>query len=151
MIRSPEPGSYDRVTDLVWIGSRISSFEDYRDLRARGIRAHVDMKQEGADTWGFEAFLWLPTPDHESPRPAQLRMGLAFLRECEAARMPVVVTCMAGFGRSSTLVLAHLIAGRFREEGLDVALQYLSARRSMASPTPAQVEAACLAAAAPLG
>ena len=151
MIRSPEQVSYDRVTELVWLGSRICSVEDYVRLRAQGIRACVDMKAEGADPWGFEAFLWLPTPEHESPRPAQLRMGLAFLRECEAAGMPVVVTCMAGFGRSSTLVLAHLIAGRFREEGLDVALQYLSARRSMASPTPAQVEAACLAAAAPLG
>ena len=151
MIRSPEPINYDRVTDLVWIGSRISSFEEYNRLRTKGIRACIDMKAEGADPWGFEAFLWLPTPEHESPRPAQLRMGLAFLRDCEAAGMPVVVTCMAGFGRSSTLVLAHLIAGRFREEGVDVALQYLHARRSRASPTPAQVEAACLAAAPALG
>jgi len=149
LIRSPEQVSYDRVTELVWLGSRICSVEDYVRLRAQGIRACVDMKAEGADPWGFEAFLWLPTPDHESPRPTQLRMGLAFLRECEAAGMPVLVTCMAGFGRSSTLVLAHLIAGRFREEGPDVALQYLNARRAMASPTPEQVEAACLAAWAP--
>ena len=76
-------------------------------------------------------------------------MGLAFLRECEAAEMPVLVTCMAGFGRSSTLVLAHLLAGRFREEGPEVALQYLNARRAMVSPNPEQIEAACLAACAP--
>ena len=150
MIRSPEQISYDRVTELVWLGSRICSVEDYVRLRAQGIRACVDMKAEGADPWGFEAFLWLPTPDQGSPRPAQLRMGLAFLRECEAAGMPVMVTCMAGFGRSSTLVLAHLLAGRFREEGLEVALQYLSARRTMVSPTSEQIEAARLAAGAPL-
>ena len=70
--------------------------------RARGIRACVDMKQEGADPWGFEAFLWLPTPDLEPPPLAHLRIGLAFLRECEAIALPVFVTCMAGVGRSST-------------------------------------------------
>jgi hypothetical protein len=138
------------VTELVWLGSRICSVEDYVRLRAQGIRACVDMKAEGADPWGFEAFLWLPTPDHGPPQPTQLRMGLAFLRECEAADMPVLVTCMAGFGRSSTLVLAHLLSGRFREEGLDVALQFLNARRAMVSPTPAQIEAARRAAGVPV-
>ena len=67
MIRSPEQTSYDRVTDLVWIGSRIASVEDYVRLRARGIRACVDMKEEGADPWGFEAFLGSPPPT-SSPR-----------------------------------------------------------------------------------
>ena len=150
MIRSPEKTSCDRVTELVWLGSRISSVGDYVRLRAKGIRACIDMKAEGADPWGFEAFLWLPTPDHGPPRPTQLRMGLAFLRECEAAGMPVLVTCMAGFGRSSTLVLAHLLADRFREAGPDVALQYLNARRAMVSPNPEQIEAARRAACAPL-
>jgi len=149
--RSPEPTSYDRVTDLVWLGSRINSVEQYVRLRAQGIRACVDMKQEGADPWGFEAFLWLPTADHEPPSPAHLRMGLAFLRECETSSMPVLVTCMGGVGRSSTLVLAHLLSGRFREEGPDVALQFLNARRSMVSPSPEQIEAARLAAVLPAG
>ena len=33
MILSPERTSFDRVTDLVWIGSRITSFDDYHRLR----------------------------------------------------------------------------------------------------------------------
>jgi hypothetical protein len=146
VILSPERTSYDRVTDLVWIGSRIASLDDYRRLRAEGIRACVDMKQEGADPWGFEAFLWLPTPDHEAPSHALLRIGLAFLRECEAAGMPVFVACLAGVGRSSTLVLAHLLAGRFEKEGLEAALEFLTARRPVVRPTPEQIEAARLAA-----
>jgi hypothetical protein len=146
VILSPERTSYDRVTDSVWMGSRISSFDDYRRLRAEGIRACVDMKQEGADPWGFEAFLWLPTPDHEPPTPAHLRIGLAFLRECEAVGMPVFVACLAGVGRSSTLVLAHLLAGRFRDAGLKEALEFLTARRPIARPNPGQIEAARLAA-----
>ena len=142
MILSPERTSFDRVTDLVWMGSRIATLDDFRRLRAEGIRACVDMKQEGADPWGFEAFLWLPTPDHEPPSQAHLRIGLAFLRECEAAGMPVFVACLAGVGRSSTLVLAHLLAGRFREEGLEAALDFLTARRPVVRPNPEQVEAA---------
>lgn len=146
MILSPERTSFDRVTDLVWIGSRIASLDDFRRLRKEGIRACVDMKQEGADPWGFEAFLWLPTPDHEPPSPAHLQIGLAFLRECERVGMPAFVACLAGVGRSSTLVLAHLLAGRFRDAGLETALEFLTARRPIVRPNPEQIEAARLAA-----
>jgi predicted protein tyrosine phosphatase len=146
VILSPERASFDRITDLVWIGSRIASLDDFHRLRAEGIRACVDMKQEGADPWGFEAFLWLPTPDHEAPSHAHLRIGLAFLRECEQAGMPVYVACLAGVGRSSTLVLAHLLAGRFETEGLEAALEFLTARRPVIRPNPEQIEAARLAA-----
>lgn len=146
MILSPERTSFDRVTEHVWLGSRITSLEDYRRLRAQGIRACVDMKQESADPWSFEAFLWLPTPDHGAPGHALLRLGLAFLRECEAAQMPVLVTCMAGVGRSSTLVLAHLLAGRFSGAPAESALRFLCDRRAVARPNPEQIEAARLAA-----
>ncbi len=115
MIRWPERASFDRVTELVWLGSRLARLDDYRRLRAEGVRACIDMKLEGADPWGFEAFLWLPTPDHEPPSQLHLRLGLAFLRECEQAAVPVFVACHAGVGRSSALVLAHLLAGRFRD------------------------------------
>jgi hypothetical protein len=146
VILSPEKASFDRVTDLVWLGSRIHSAEDFRRLRAQGVRACVDMKGEGADPWAFEAFLWLPTPDHEPPSQVHLRLGLAFLRECEEAKMPVYVACHAGVGRSSTLVLAHLLAGPFRAAPAEAALDYLMSRRTAARPNPDQVEAARLAA-----
>ena len=58
MIRFPERKvSFDRITDLVYLGSRIASLDDYHRLKAEGVRACVDMKQEGADPWTFEAFL----------------------------------------------------------------------------------------------
>jgi len=134
--------SFDRVTELVWVGSRVASRDDYRRLCAQGIRACVDMKQEGADPWAFEAFLWLPTPDHEPPTEIHLRLGVAFLRECEAEGLPVFVTCQAGVGRSPTLVLAHLLSGRFREAGVQTALEFLRARRPLVRPSPGQIEAA---------
>jgi predicted protein tyrosine phosphatase len=142
VILSPERVSFDRVTDLIWLGSRVSSLDDYHRLRAQGVRACVDMKLEGADPWSFEAFLWLPTPDHEAPSRPHLHLGMAFLRQCERARMPVFVACMAGVGRSCALVLAHLLAGRFRGASTDQALEFLCARRSCANPNARQIEAA---------
>src|SRR5512140_892104 len=142
MIPSPERVTFDRVTDLIYLGSRIASLDDYHRLRAQGVRACVDMKEEGADPWTFEAFLWLPTIDHDPPSQAHLRMGIAFLRQCEWARMPVFVHCMAGVGRSSTLVLAHLLAGELKGKGPEAALTYLCARRACADPNPEQIAAA---------
>ena len=142
MILSPERVSFDRITDIVYLGSRIASIDDYHRLRAQGVRACVDMKQEGADPWTFEAFLWLPTVDHDAPSAAHLQMGISFLRQCERARLPVFVHCMAGVGRSSALVLAYLLAGPYRETGTRAALDFLLSRRPVVNPNPAQVSAA---------
>jgi protein-tyrosine phosphatase len=53
---------------------------------------------------------------------------------------------MAGVGRSSTLVLAHLLAGEYREKGPDAALDFLCERRACVDPNPRQVAAAVEAA-----
>lgn len=137
---------YDRVTEAVYLGPRIETRATYDQLRRDGVRACVDLKQEGADPWGFEAFLWLPTPDHEAPSHLHLRVGLAFLGRCEKAGIAVFVGCQEGVGRSSTLVLAHLLASRFRSAEPRAALDYLVARRSAARPNPEQIEAARMAA-----
>jgi predicted protein tyrosine phosphatase len=148
MIRSPERVTFDRITDLIYLGSRIASLDDYHRLRAHGVRACVDMKHEGADPWAFDAFLWLPTIDHEAPSQTHLRMGIAFLRQCESGKVPVFVHCMAGVGRSSTLVLAYLLAGEYREKGVDAALDFLCEKRACVNPTDAQIAAAVEAASA---
>jgi predicted protein tyrosine phosphatase len=146
MIRSLDRVTFDRITDLIYLGSRISGMDDYHRLRAHGVRACVDMKQEGADPWAFDAFLWLPTVDHDPPSQPHLRMGIAFLRQCEQARIPVYVHCMAGVGRSSALVLAYMLAGEFKERGPQAALDFLCARRACVNPNARQIAAAVEAA-----
>jgi len=134
--------SFDRITDHIYLASKIASLDDYHRIRAQGVRACVDMKQEGADHWPFEAFLWLPTADHEPPSRLHLHLGIGFLRQCEGDQVPAVVHCLAGVGRSATLVLAHLLAGDCREQGTRTALDLLRARRPVANPSPEQIEAA---------
>ncbi len=146
MIRLLDRVSFDRVTDLVWIGSRISTLDDYHRLRAQGVRACVDMKHEGADPWTFEHFLWLPTIDHDAPSLTHLHMGIAFLRQCDYGGVPVFVHCMAGVGRSSTLVLAWLLAGEYKDRGAEAALEFLCSRRAVVNPNARQVAAALEAA-----
>jgi protein-tyrosine phosphatase len=147
VILSPDRISFDRITDFVWQGSRISTDDDYHRIRAQGVRACVDLKAEELPRIReFDAFLWLPTPDHEPPSQLHLRMGIGFLRQCEQARLPVFVTCLAGVGRSATLVLAHLLAGRFRTVAPRDALDFLTAKRPVVRLTPAQMEAALEAA-----
>jgi predicted protein tyrosine phosphatase len=141
MTRSPEPRSFDRITEHVYLGSRIASLEEYHRLRAHGVRACVDMKAEGADPWTFDAFLWLPTVDHEPPEAVHLAMGIGFLRQCERAALPVLVHCLAGVGRSATLVLAYLLAGS-GEGGTEQALKLIWSKRPCANPSARQVQAA---------
>jgi predicted protein tyrosine phosphatase len=142
MILSPEGMSLSRITELIYLGSRIGCLEDYHRVRAQGVRACVDLKMEGADSWTFDAFLWLPTADQDPPSPVQLRMGIAFLKQCENAQIPVFVHCMAGVGRSSTLVLACLLAGPYGEGGTEEALAFLCSRRPVVNPNPRQIRAA---------
>ena len=147
MIRFPEPSvSFNRITDFIYLGSRIASLDDYHRLKAHGVRACVDMKHEGADPWTFECFLWLPTVDHDAPSRAHLHMGIAFLRQCERAKMPVFVHCMAGVGRSSTVVLAYLLAGAYAESGPEAALEFMCGKRACVNPNQRQVDAAVEAA-----
>ncbi len=141
-MQRPERVSFDRINETVFLGSRIGSVDDYHRIRAQGVRGCVDMKQEGADPWTFETFLWLPTVDHAPPSRMHLQMGIGFLRQSERGGQPVFVHCMAGVGRSSTLVLAHLLAGSFREQPTREALEYLKARRPVANPTAEQITAA---------
>lgn len=146
MILSPGRASIDRITELVYMGSRIKRRKDFDRLREAGVRAAVDLKREGPDLWPFDAFLWLPTDDHQAPNPLHLQMGLGFLRRCEEAATPVFVNCMMGVGRSASLVLAHLLVSRFRDAKVEEALAYLASRRPAAAPNAGQIEAAVEAA-----
>ncbi len=87
MILSPERASFDRVTELVWLGSRINTFDDYRRLRAAGhprLRRHEAGGRRPVGVRGVplaaDARPRAAEPGEPAPRarvPARVRGGAA--------------------------------------------------------------------------
>jgi atypical dual specificity phosphatase len=89
--------------------------DDLLALRERGIAALLTLTEEPLPTEAIERAgmvgLHLPVPDFDAPSPDQLRAALAFIDRHQADGGAVAVHCMAGQGRTGTVLAAHLIRG----------------------------------------
>jgi atypical dual specificity phosphatase len=84
-------------------------------LRAQGIGALVTLTEDPLDAssiarHGLET-LHLPVVDMTPPSTVQLLDALAFIDRRVAAGIPVAVHCLAGQGRTGTVLGAYLIRG----------------------------------------
>ncbi len=127
------------ITPRLAVGGEVWA-DEWPTLAAEGLRAAVDLRDEGADdVAALEALgiahLHLPTPDHHAPSPDALERGTAFVRE---ARGPVLVHCREGVGRSATLALCALVEAG---DAPTAALERAKSARRQVSPSPAQYEA----------
>lgn len=90
----------DLVCDLAW-------------LHGQGIRAVLSLTEEPLDPAPMEQLalssLHLPVDDFTPPTPDQLLEALAFIDEHRAADRAVVVHCLAGQGRTGTVLAAYLV------------------------------------------
>jgi atypical dual specificity phosphatase len=82
-------------------------------LRTQGIGAILTLTETPLDSvilaaHDFEV-LHLPVVDLTPPNPDQLAEALAFIDRQRAADRPVVVHCLAGQGRTGTVLAAYLI------------------------------------------
>lgn len=82
-------------------------------LRSQGIGAIVTLTETSLDPvvlagHPFET-LHLPVIDLTPPTPAQLTEALAFIDRQRALDRPVLVHCLAGQGRTGTVLAAYLI------------------------------------------
>lgn len=86
---------------------------DLRWIRAQGIGAILSLTEEPLEpavlaSHGFET-RHLPVVDFTPPNPDQLAEALAFIDRQRAADRPVLVHCLAGQGRTGTVLAAYLI------------------------------------------
>lgn len=88
---------------------------DLADLRDHGIGALLSLTETPLPTAALEgagiATLHLPVPDFHPPSPEQLALALRFIDEHRARGEAVAVHCLAGQGRTGSVLAAWLIRG----------------------------------------
>lgn len=127
-----------KITEYIYIGTNAccSTHFDER-LRDMDITADISLEAKRLDApLGADFYLWLPTGDHLPPQPAQLKVGIAVLRELIKNKLKVYVHCERGHGRAPTFVAAYLI--KDREMSPKEAVTFIAKHRPITHLTPKQ-------------
>ena len=93
---------------------------DLETLRGHGIAALLSLTETPIPRGALERHgivgLHLPVDDFHAPTTAQMLDALAFLDDARANGSPVAVHCLAGQGRTGTVLAAYLIRGGLSAE-----------------------------------
>ncbi len=86
---------------------------DFQELKDRGVGALVDLSEGGwpADMVAGSglAYVHLPVPDFAPPQPDQVDRFVSFCDERIAQGVAVAAHCVAGLGRTGTLMACYFV------------------------------------------
>lgn len=119
---------YNQITPEIFLGTNFCCqvhFEE--ELLQQGVRVDISLEAERIDSpEGVDAYLWLPTIDHEAPTQRMLKLGVRFMEDAIALGDKVYVHCKNGHGRSPTLVAAYFV---YKGTGLEEAVEMIKKKR----------------------
>jgi predicted protein tyrosine phosphatase len=122
---------YDRVTDRLWIGRRLSGREA-TEIQAAGVTAVVDLAGEFSEALTLRnlAYVQLSILDLTPPTTEQTKQAIAFIK-ANAERGIVYVHCKIGYSRTAAIAGAYLIDSGEAETAGDALAMLRRARPSI--------------------
>jgi protein-tyrosine phosphatase len=131
--------SYSLVQDQLYLGYNMCDDDHFETLKKLGVDADINVEGEHPEqAHGMEVSMWLPTPEHESPSPAQLFVGGNAIRNLIQVGKTVYVHCEKGHVRSAVVVGAYLVlTGMSSKDALD----FIREKRPVIHPNDGHYEA----------
>lgn len=105
-----KPMNFSFIDDHVAGSARPTSKREVEWLRKRGVKAVLSLTETPLETDWVEGLVYkhLPMKDHSVPTLDQLREAVDFVISQSIAKQVVLVHCLAGKGRTGTVLAAYM-------------------------------------------